>query len=127
MHLQISKHNFVGTIKKNYLEMIVKHIVLLYYSIWFDIKCKPSILNDPHYIYKGRTIVCNVLPKEICDIVKKQLNHGALYAHSKNFLSFLSGEDYAERQFAVKKKKILDFVTIPKKLTKVLGFFMFPS
>lgn len=91
--------------------MIVKQIVLLSFRMWFDIKCKTSICNAlRRHVYKEITIVRDVLPKEIRDIMEKHQTSGlAYFFYSEDLFSFLSSEDGPERMFAVKNNiKIRD-------------------
>lgn len=103
MYQYISKNNFISAVNKDF-EIIVKHIVLLYYPMWFDIKCKPGIVNGHHYVYTEMTIVCDILPKTFATLWRNisTIGPSKLIRKTVSFLFSLVKMD-AERQFAVNK------------------------
>ena len=103
MSLYVRKNGLKGKEKKD-LSLIVRHIVLCYYVLWFRIKIQYSILAAPGHVFAEMKIVRDILPKAIQDVVMRKVNDGAWYAHSEHLLlHLLSSEEEEQRRFAVCK------------------------
>ena len=102
MRAHVSKHGLTGKDKKD-LHLIVTHIVLFYYVMWFHIKVKPTMLAAPGHVFRELKIVRDILPKEIQEVAKKKVEDGAWFAHSEHLLLHLLSAEEEMRRFAVKK------------------------
>ena len=82
-------------------KMIVSYVVQVYFSIFFDIKVKHSIVDGPYHILKLLRLF-NQQPDKVRDATAKYIRSGSWFAHPEAIiLTMLSNKDREEREFAV--------------------------
>ena len=97
----MSKHGLKGKAAKN-LSLITEFITTQYYFMWFEIKCKPGLVNGPRHVFRMIRLLEDHAPRRVKEIVVPVVNRGAWHAHSENLLlSLLASEDKEERDLAV--------------------------
>lgn len=105
--LWVSKHNMRrNSLNYKSLKVIVSYIVSVYAVMWFEIKCRPNILQGPHHVLKAVQLVEKYCPVKVKGIVEEVMQRGAWHGHSENLLLSMLGSDLEEeRKFAVDKIK----------------------
>ena len=92
--MYMKKHRLSVKAKK-YLETIVHFIVTNYAPMWFSIKCKPSLIEEPkHYFMQVQLL--KLLPKKVQEVVKENTDRSAYHAHPENILLAMLADDNQE-------------------------------
>ena len=103
LRVYVSKHGLKGKQLKN-LNTLAHFICVVYYVMWFDIKCRPHVIDGPRHVVKQIQLVREFCSDEAKDIVTKYVETSAWLAHSEPvLLACLASDDEEERRFAVKK------------------------
>ena len=103
LRLYVSKHGLRGKNRKH-LRQLAQFIVVVYYPMWFSIKCSPLLIDGPRHVVKQVQLIQQFCDKEVKDIVSRYVESSAWQAHSELIiLACLTSDDEVERHFGVRK------------------------
>ena len=125
LKMWVSVHNFKGNNLKN-LEAIVEFIIMVYYTMWFNIKVAHRVVDGPRHVLMQMQLVKKISQDSVKKIVIPRVESTAWFAHPENILlSLLASKEETERRFAI--RVILDKVRKGEKGDSSVRTFKVPT